>query len=45
MRALEELPYEEIARSLEISPGAAKVKVHRARLTLARRRSNEKEGL
>jgi RNA polymerase sigma-70 factor, ECF subfamily len=32
MRALEELPYEEIARSLEISPGAAKVKVHRARL-------------
>jgi RNA polymerase sigma-70 factor, ECF subfamily len=45
MRAFEEMPYEEIARSLEISQGTAKVKVHRARLMLARVRSNEKEGL
>ena len=35
MRALEEMPYEEIARSLSISLSAAKVKVHRARLALA----------
>jgi RNA polymerase sigma-70 factor (ECF subfamily) len=34
MRALDELPYEEIARSLGISLTAAKVKVHRARLAL-----------
>jgi RNA polymerase sigma-70 factor (ECF subfamily) len=36
MRALEEAPYEEIARALGISVAAAKVKVHRARLMLAR---------
>ena len=35
MRALEGLPYEEIARALGISLAAAKVKVHRARLALA----------
>lgn len=34
MRALEELPYEEIAVALGISVPAAKVKVHRARLAL-----------
>lgn len=36
MRAVEGLPYEEIARALGISIAAAKVKVHRARLVLAR---------
>jgi RNA polymerase sigma-70 factor (ECF subfamily) len=35
MRTDEELPYEEIGRILGISTGAAKVKVHRARLRLA----------
>lgn len=35
MRAFEEVPYEEIAKVLRISVSAAKVKVHRARLTLA----------
>jgi len=35
MRALEELPYDEIARALGISVASAKVKVHRARLRLA----------
>jgi RNA polymerase sigma-70 factor (ECF subfamily) len=35
MRALDGMPYEEIARALGISLGAAKVKVHRARLALA----------
>jgi len=35
MRALDELPYEEIARALHISLSAAKVRVHRARLALA----------
>ncbi len=34
MRALEDLPYEEIALSLGISEGAARVKVHRARVQL-----------
>jgi RNA polymerase sigma-70 factor, ECF subfamily len=36
MRALDGLPYEEIARALKISLSSAKVKVHRARLALAR---------
>ena len=36
MRAQEGLRYDEIARSLDISVSAAKVKVHRARLKLAR---------
>ncbi len=35
MRAGEQMPYEEIAAALRITPGAAKVKVHRARLKLA----------
>lgn len=35
MRAVEEMPYDEIARALGISLSAAKVKVHRARLALA----------
>jgi RNA polymerase sigma-70 factor (ECF subfamily) len=35
MRALEGLPYEEIARALKISLASAKVKVHRARLALS----------
>jgi RNA polymerase sigma-70 factor, ECF subfamily len=34
MRALDEMPYEEIAETLEISVVSAKVKVHRARLKL-----------
>jgi RNA polymerase sigma-70 factor (ECF subfamily) len=35
MRAGERMPYEEIGAALRITPGAAKVKVHRARLKLA----------
>ena len=35
MRAGEQMPYEEIAAVLRITVGAAKVKVHRARLKLA----------
>ena len=35
MRALEEMPYEEIARALSISLAAVKVKIHRARLALS----------
>lgn len=35
MRADDGLPYDEIGRALGISTGAAKVKVHRARLKLA----------
>jgi RNA polymerase sigma-70 factor, ECF subfamily len=35
LRALHDLPYEEIAHILNISLAAAKVKVHRARLRLA----------
>jgi RNA polymerase sigma-70 factor, ECF subfamily len=38
LRADEELSYEEIAAILGISPGAARVKVHRARLKLAEAR-------
>lgn len=34
MRALDEMPYEEIAQALEISVVTAKVKVHRARAKL-----------
>ncbi|MGP8176181.1 MAG: RNA polymerase sigma factor [Terracidiphilus sp.] len=34
MRTLDELPYREIARVLEISENSAKVKVHRARASL-----------
>ena len=35
LRALHDMPYDEIARALGISTAAAKVKVHRARLKLA----------
>lgn len=35
MRAVDGMPYEEIARALDLSLAAAKVKVHRARLTLS----------
>ena len=35
MRAMGEMPYEEIARALVISLAAVKVKIHRARLALA----------
>ncbi len=38
MRAEDRMPYEEIAASLRITPGAAKVKVHRARMKLAEMR-------
>ncbi|MGA3346666.1 MAG: RNA polymerase sigma factor [Terracidiphilus sp.] len=34
MRALDEMPYEEIAAALNITPAAARVKVHRARARL-----------
>jgi len=34
MRTLDELPYREIARVLDITENAAKVKVHRARASL-----------
>lgn len=35
MRALDGMPYEEISRTLGISLSSAKVKIHRARLSLA----------
>src|SRR5262245_45132738 len=40
MRSFDGLAYEEIARVLSITPGAARVKVHRARLALARNRNH-----
>jgi RNA polymerase sigma-70 factor (ECF subfamily) len=40
MRAEDELSYDEIAAALGISSGAVRVKVHRARLFLARRTEN-----
>jgi len=43
MRALEDLPYEEIALALGISVALAKVKVHRARLVLEAWRDSEGE--
>jgi RNA polymerase sigma-70 factor (ECF subfamily) len=36
MRAVHELPYEEIARALGVTLAAVKVKIHRARLVMAR---------
>jgi RNA polymerase sigma-70 factor, ECF subfamily len=46
MRANDEMPYDEIARALGVSLGAARVKVHRARLKLAgvREASFERRG-
>lgn len=41
MRAQYQMPYEEIAATLKLSVAAAKVRVHRARLTLARKWSEE----
>ena len=43
MRALDEMPYEEIAESLGITVVAAKVKVHRARLKLMQARQAWRE--
>jgi RNA polymerase sigma-70 factor (ECF subfamily) len=44
MRAHDAVPYDEIARALGITPGAAKVKVHRARLRLATLRVAREKG-
>ena len=43
MRALDGMPYEEIAETLGISVVAAKVKVHRARLKLMQARQTRRE--
>ncbi len=43
LRVDHELPYEEIAAALEISVGAAKVRVHRARMRLASMLATEGE--
>jgi len=43
MRALDEMPYEEIAESLGITVATAKVKVHRARLKLMQTRQAWRE--
>jgi RNA polymerase sigma-70 factor, ECF subfamily len=43
MRALDEMPYEEIAETLGISVGSARVKVHRARLKLMQTRQAWRE--
>jgi RNA polymerase sigma-70 factor, ECF subfamily len=40
MRALDDMPYEEIADTLQITVTAAKVKVHRARVKLMKVRRN-----
>jgi len=42
MRAEDEMPYDEIARSLGISLASVKVKIHRARLALARIRDGSR---
>ena len=44
LRVDHELPYEDVAAALGISPGAAKVRVHRARLHLTRILDTEGEG-
>jgi RNA polymerase sigma-70 factor, ECF subfamily len=44
MRALDEMPYEEIAAALEIPVTTAKVKVHRARAKLMEARNPAREG-
>jgi RNA polymerase sigma-70 factor (ECF subfamily) len=43
MRALDEIPYEEIAETLGITVVAAKVRVHRARLKLMQDRQERRE--
>ncbi len=45
MRAVDDMPYEEIAAALEISVTAAKVKVHRARAKLMEIRNPAREKL
>lgn len=45
MRALDEMPYEEIAAALGISVVTAKVKVHRARLKLMQTRNSFREAI
>jgi len=44
MRALDEMPYEEIAAAMEIPVTTAKVKVHRARAKLMEGRNPTREG-
>lgn len=44
MRALYEMPYQEIAAALGLSPAAARVKVHRARLVLVEWRNQKMKG-
>lgn len=44
MRALYDMPYQEIAASLEITPTAARVKVHRARVKMVEFRDQETNG-
>ncbi len=43
MRAVHEMPYEEIARALGLSLAAVKVRIHRARRTLLERRDTAPE--
>ena len=45
MRALDEMPYEEIAETLGITVVAARVKVHRARLKLMQSRQEWREAV
>lgn len=45
MRALDDMPYEEIAAAMDIPVTTAKVKVHRARAKLMEVRSPAREGL
>lgn len=45
LRVLEELPYEDIARAAGTTPGAARVRVHRALATLRNRLLDPKEAL
>ena len=44
MHAELELPYEEIARALGLSLAVVKVRIHRARIRLARMRHEERSG-
>lgn len=44
MRALDDMPYEEIAAAMEIPVTTAKVKVHRARAKLMEARNPSREG-
>jgi RNA polymerase sigma-70 factor, ECF subfamily len=44
MRALDDVPYQEIAQALGISVGSAKVKVHRARAALMKLRATAPAG-